>query len=104
MEDPEIKAMESIYAAIKELDAEAQARVLAWAANRVGVKGIQEVRRQNGSGGATADGEAELDREFADFVDLFDAVRPATDAMRALVGAYWVQAELSRPSFNAQEV
>ena len=109
-EDPEIKAMGTITAALVDLDSEVQARVLDWAARRFNLTpttGGRGPSSSSGQGrkGETASGGASTEQpEFQDFVDLFDAARPRTDAERALVGGYWFQNISGKSDFQSQEV
>src|SRR2546428_379857 len=108
-EDPEIKAMGTIARALVDLDSEAQARVLDWAARRFNVslpsgggasgRGLGDGR----TGGGGPDLNPPRDAEFQDFVDLFDGAGPRTDAERALVGGYWFQIVGGNTDFQSQE-
>ncbi len=107
-DDPELRAMTAVLASLSDLDGAAQARVIDWAAKRLGVtagqarKGVSVTHRGDGNGdGADS---SQIEREHVDFVDLYDATTPGTDAERALVGGYWFQQELRNSSFNSQQV
>jgi hypothetical protein len=103
MADPEIDAMSALATALADLEEDARGRVLRWAAERYGVSltvssgGRHSGVAANGSGG---DGGGEVtDEEIADqapvyehFADLFSKAQPKTDADKALVAAYWLQA------------
>jgi len=109
-EDPEIHAMGTIAGALVDLDSEAQARVLDWAARRFNVSipsGGGASSRGRGDGrndGGGPDHNPPGDVEFQDFVDLYDSAGPRTDADRALVGGYWFQIVGGNSDFQAQEV
>jgi hypothetical protein len=109
-EDPEIKAMGTIAGALVDLDKEAQARVLDWAARRFDVSlpsggsPSGRGRREGRNGGGGSDLNPPEDVEFQDFVDLFDGAGPRTDAERALVGGYWFQIIGGSSDFQSQEV
>jgi hypothetical protein len=108
-DDKEIAAISSVSRALEGLEEDARLRVLEWAMRRFGASqgaglmpalGMQGAPTVGaGSGSPQEDGPA-----FEDFVDLFDATSPQTDAERALVGGYWFQVELGNPDFQSQEV
>jgi len=103
LDDPEIKAMQTIASTLTTLDEASQGRVIEWVARRFGVV----VRATYGAGflttaGASA-GSGQVS-DFADFADLLGATNPRTDVERALVGGYWFQAVKASTSFNAQDV
>lgn len=108
--DPEIEAMSTIASALGGL--ETRARVLRWAAERYGAAVVQP-RRPEPGGFATTEatdrqrqigGSATPDPVFTDFVDLFDAVDPKTDAEKALTAAYWLQVVSKQPSWQSLRV
>lgn len=107
-EDPEVKAMTDVFSSLNGLEQEAQARVLRWVTSKLGISIDQGTRgrslQRSRNGGDSEDSGPEKERQFEDFVDLFDVTEPRTEAERALVGGYWFQAELGGPSFNAQQV
>ena len=107
--DQEVKAMGNVAAALEGLDEDAIARVLRWAAQRFGgAKGEALVSATPGSGGSGNGGSgASVIHEppaFEDFVDLFDAATPKTEADRALVGGYWLQVVSGNADFQSQDV
>ncbi len=101
MGDPEIEAMSAVATALTDLEEDAQGRVLRWAAERYGVS-IDTPSRRVGVGAAdqTEDWskevtEAEIAEEapaYEHFAELFAKAQPKTDADKALVAAYWLQA------------
>jgi hypothetical protein len=109
-EDPEISAIALIASALESLDEDARRRVLEWAARRF------DIGLSSGAGAglgklgshrerAVPTGDQGLENgEFQDFVDLFDAAGPSTEAERALVGGYWFQAVSGNSDFQAQQV
>lgn len=101
MGDSEIEAMSAIATALTDLEEDTQGRVLRWAAERYGVRIATTSRRA----GAGADDQAEdwneevTEEEIAEeapayehFAELFAKAQPKTDADKALVAAYWLQA------------
>lgn len=105
-EDLEIKSMSQMSEALAQLDDDARARVLDWAAKRFGVPLSRSPRgsdteRDDLTGGL---GERSQEGEFKVFADLYDAANPKQDTDRALVGGYWFQAVQGQPDFTGQQV
>lgn len=106
-QDPEIAAMGAIVDALSELEEDARTRALGWAAQRYGVKLVTGAGSRGGiAPGLTAEdaGSGSTSEEYGDFVDLFHAADPKTDADKTLVGGYWFQVVHGRSSFTGQEV
>jgi hypothetical protein len=104
--DPEIAAMGSISGAMSKLDSEQQVRVLRWAADRWGVKGLKfggelpkdEVEtdddsRGSGSGGAPA--------TYGSIDELFESGVAKTNTQKALLAAYWFQVIQANAGFQS---
>ncbi|MFD6530127.1 hypothetical protein [Streptomyces sp. NPDC060184] len=110
MGDPEIDAMSAVTDALRNLEEEAQGRVLRWAAERYGVMIGYSTASKNSSGGefvAVEVSEEEISAEapkFEHFAELFNAAAPKTDVDRALVAGYWFQAVQGGPSFQALDL
>lgn len=102
-EDAEIKAIQALVAALKDLEPDVRARVLGWAAERYGV-GIAPRRKTAASPEAAPTPSEEPDRQFGSFAELHDRANPKTEAMRALVGGYWFQAQQHQADFTGQQV
>lgn len=100
--DPELQAMATVASALGGLDAEGQTRVLRWAADKFGVTitGKSATTHVNGSD----DKDQTQHGNFADFVDLFDAVNPSGNLEKALTGAYWVQVVEGASSWQSHQV
>ncbi len=101
--------MSAVALALTDLEQDARARVLYWAAQRYDITFSQKGRLNQpatdglpGRGGSSR--EEPSGSEFATFVDLYDAANPSTDIERALLGGYWFQVELGNPDFQAQSV
>lgn len=101
MADPEIDAMSAVASALTDLEEDAQGRVLRWAAERYGVNVIASGRRgatgndDQGAGAFQGVTEEEIVDEgpaYEHFAELFADAQPKTDADKALVAAYWLQA------------
>jgi len=95
--------MGAVSAALSDLENEATARVIEWAAKRYGVA-ITATADRKGQVGSSNDGAGYVGVQYKHFVDLFDAAGPNTDAERALVATYWFQEIRHQPSFQAQEL
>jgi len=103
-EDPEIKSMGEIAAALEGLDVEARRRVLDWSANKFGIDLGRPIRSSpSGIGGHVGESTGG-DEDYAAFVDLFDVTNPKTEPSKALVGGYWFQVTANQVSFDAQQV
>lgn len=96
--DPEIEAMAAVAGALKGLEEEAQIRVLRWAADRYGLKGIKI-----GGGGASdstddpddsrggGSGDGGEQPTYASIDELFESGVAKTNTQKALLAAYWFQ-------------
>ena len=100
-EDRELSAMQAISRALADLDESERGRVLTWAASRYSVL-LPKLSGGKASGAADPGDEELGSREFAEFVDLYDATNPRTDVERAAVAAYWFQVVQGTPTFQAQ--
>jgi hypothetical protein len=123
MPDVEIEAMGKLADALSELEEDARARVLRWAAERYGVETLQPRRHKGRTGGPSerVDLEDEDDedggnassstgagngggQQFEHFAEFYDAVDPSNDPERVLVAAYWTQVHLGKSTFGSQEL
>ncbi len=98
--DQEIQAMASISSALSELEDDARARVLRWAADRFGVSGLESGTIQGTPATATSSSSAEESdngdleeptEEFDTFAELFAQANPSSEALKVLVAGYWHQ-------------
>jgi hypothetical protein len=112
MADPEIEAITAVAAALDDLEEEVRNRVLRWAAERYGVNLPTGGERGGaGRGGPTGGGDGADDvteREIVEeapvyehFAELFAKAQPKTDADKALVAAYWMQAIQSQGTWQS---
>lgn len=111
MGDPEIDAMSAVATALTDLEEDARARVLRWAADRYGVVMASTARRADeGRAVHTEVGPSEVtDEEIAEeaptyhhFAELFGAASPKTNEDKALVAAYWVQVHEAHESWASR--
>lgn len=111
MGDPEIDAMSAVATALTDLEEDARARVLRWAADRYGVAMSPATRRVDGSGAVDSEaGASEVtDKEIAEeaptyqhFAELFAAASPKSNEDKALVAAYWVQVHEAHESWASR--
>lgn len=109
----EIEAMRSIAQHVGSLDEAARERVLSWVASRFDIMLAPVASRAKGVAsaidrGGHSDGHSSLVDDsspaFAHAAELFDATRPGTDADKALVLAYWLQACQGNASFTSRQV
>lgn len=104
-EDPEVTAMQQLTKSLTPLDEAARQRVIDWAIQRFGSGGSTNVKRPAlpGNNRQTPAGDAG-GSTYADFADLYDAAKPKTDHLKALVGGYWLQVCQSEASFPSASV
>ena len=104
MPDPEIEAMGTVAGALADLDEAARERVLRWAASRyevqVKIGGIGNPEKTNENRNDSGDGGSH-GASYEHFAELFDAASPASNADKALVAAYWVQAEQGNEQWSS---
>lgn len=122
MPDAEIEAMGKVADALGDLEVEARARVLRWAAERYRVE-VAPLRRRGGKvddfnedhvgdedqengvdddNGST--GGSGTPQQFEHFAELYDATDPSSDQERVLVAAYWTQVKLGKSPFGSAEL
>lgn len=110
-DDPEVTAMQQLNASLAPLDEAARQRVIDWANKRYGGviaaaaasdRAAQHVAEKRAAYGTATTHTNES--EYADFADLYDAVNPKTDHMKALVGGYWLQVCGKATSFPSADV
>lgn len=103
-QDPEIAAMAALASALHGLDAEAQGRVMKWAASRYGIADLKipEKGRHEESEDQSlkrgGDGSAD---QASTIHDLFERAKPKTQMDRALVAAYWFQVVQGATGFGS---
>jgi hypothetical protein len=102
VQDPELTAMTKVAEALSVLDEGARERVLTWSSSKFNITiGRPAGRGAGGTTGGAEGGPGDV-REFNEFVDLFDAANPRTDAERAAVAGYWFQLIQSNASWQSQ--
>jgi hypothetical protein len=90
----EVRALGRVVDAVDGLDARAIQRVLEWAWKRFVGAGLPEPAASRAAAAA----------EPADLADLYVAARPATDADKVLVVAYWHQVNTGKENLDAQTI
>lgn len=95
----EIKAIQTIAAALDALDDDERTRVLEWAVSKYGV--AVQTKKQSKGLADSPKGEAQP-QAFEDFSDLYNAVAPKSDVTRALVAGYWFQIIEGQATFASQ--
>lgn len=101
VQDPEIKAMAEVAAAIGELEPEARRRVLKWALDRYRpASGTVMEDRDDHETGPDETSPHRPAGGFADFPALFDAANPDSAAEKALVAGYWFQVIQGEEDFD----
>lgn len=100
MADSELTAMQTVFDTLHGLDEQAQARVLAWVTNKLGVKNPAAAQPKPDP---EPDDEPDTDRSgFATFADLYDAASPDAGPDKALVAGYWLQVCQGQEQFSGQ--
>jgi hypothetical protein len=108
--DPEIEAMSAVATALKDLESDVRGRVLRWAAERYDVR-MPTGGRVGGAGDGSSVEDDVTDAEIAEeapvyehMAELFARAQPKTDADKALVAAYWVQAIQGQSKWQAADL
>jgi hypothetical protein len=97
-DDPEVTAVAQVIETLEPLDPDTRRRVLALASSRYSGD------RSSSPLGSTITSLLNGVGEYTEFVDLFHAFNPKTEAERALVAGYWFQVLQGRPALLAQEI
>jgi len=95
----EIKAIQAMADALDPLDDDARRRVLEWAGSKYGAA-VPDKPKTAGSSPTRKDGAQP--EGFEDFSDLYNAVAPKSDVIRALVAGYWYQVIEDQAPFGSQ--
>jgi hypothetical protein len=108
-DDPELKAMSAIKAALEPLDEETRRHVLRWAVQRFDVE--LPVGNDQPSDGQASAGRGDPGRgagkrlaDFSDVASLVGAANPKTDQDRALIVATWIQVVGGNATLGSQAV
>jgi len=97
--DVEISAMGKLTEALESLDESARSRVLRWASDRYDITLNATVKKPSNSNYETDDDEADDDKEFETFADLYVATNPSATTDKLLVAGYWHQVIGGSPDF-----
>ena len=97
--DPELEAIAAVAAALRPLSDQEKRRVVEWAAKRYGVEVAAPSTGKRVDRVTGRDGD-----EYEHFAELFDRAQPKTDAQKALVASYWVQAIEGKTQFSSVDV
>lgn len=108
--DPELDAMQTLLAALAELDDDARARVLGWVASRYEINLAAKPTRQPIATEEQAAAEVQAPPALTGFQNigaLFAAAEPKTNGEKALVAGFWLQtrgdaAELTGQAINTE--
>ena len=106
MSDPiaELEAMKKVAEALGDLESEARARVLNWAADHYAVGDVKQRSRVAHDEGVPTGGDNDEGQAFETIGDLFASAQPGSDAEKALVAGYWLQVEQGSGGFGTQEI
>ncbi|TDC62471.1 hypothetical protein [Streptomyces hainanensis] len=119
MSDPEIEAMSAVSSAFSELEDEARARVLRWAADKYGAPLSHTLKSGSQTDHLTVDANDAVQQvpgevmrpastqsaaTYEHFADLYSAASPTTRQERVLVAAYWFQKVVGQETFQSSEL
>lgn len=99
----ELQAMSQVENALAGLSDDERNRVLRWAAERFGLRGLSGAATRDASTGQQQDkttGNAA--EEHSDLAEFFAAARPSSDVEKALVVGYWFQYRVGNAELEAQ--
>lgn len=96
--------MSKVSEALAELEPEARARVLSWAADRYEISGVTKTQLR---GQPANEGVEEANAGTSDYesmADLYAAAGPSTNPERVLVAGYWLQTKQGASNFSSHEI
>ena len=102
--DPELRAMITVYEALKDLDDPAQVRVIEWVSGKLELEHAKRFYPENDWG---PEGASHGERSLLDFVsvaDAFAAANPKNTADKALVVAAYLQASKGGVDVSGREI
>lgn len=100
----ELDAMKKVAEALEDLESEARARVLNWAADHYAVGEVKQHSRVVSGNEVTSGEDIGGEQAFETIGDLFAKTQPSSDAEKALVAGYWLQVEQGSTGFGTQEI
>ena len=102
--DPELRAMITVYDALKDLDDEAKTRVIEWVSGKLQLAYDKKIHSggPKGSGGIQYEEKGLLD--FAAVADAFAMANPKNTADKALVVAAFLQASKGGDDVSGREI
>jgi len=105
----EIDAMKAVADALDGLPGDSVRRVLSWAIGAFDAGAplptqSMSPKAQKESAGEAVDLGQDLGTDINELADLYYAVDPDTDSMKALVGTYWLTKYEGQPDVDAQSV
>ena len=102
--DPELRAMITVYEALKDLDDEARVRVIEWVSGKFQLEHAQGFYPENDrSPEGTGYGETGL-MDFGSVADAFAVANPKNTADKALVVAAYLQASKGGVDVSGREI
>ncbi len=110
VEDKEILAMQTVFKALEQLDAESHQRIFEYIAARLGLSSVVGTRSsslataQENGGQTILEENSPREREFETLAELHEAANPQSDKDRVLVAAYWLQICGGAESFVSYDV
>ena len=102
--DPELRAMITVYEALKDLDDEAKARVIEWTSGKFELAYGERIYPRTYRGPQGPEYEERDLMEFATVADAFAVANPKNTADKALVVAGYLQASKGGSNVSGREI
>jgi hypothetical protein len=102
--DPELRAMITVYEALKDLDDEAKGRVIEWVSGKLELVYAKRFRPESDMGPQGMEYEEKGLLDFASVAEAFAVANPKNTAEKALVVAAYLQASKGGVDVSGREI
>ncbi len=102
--DPELRAMITVYEALKDLDEQAKVRVIEWVSGKLELGHAKRFYPENDWGPEAASHEERGLMDFGSLADAFAVANPKNTADKALVVAAYLQASKGGIDVSGREI
>lgn len=102
--DPELRAMITVYEALKDLDDEAKIRVIEWVSGRFELEDSERLHPEEDQGPEETRFEEKGLMDFGSVADAFAKANPKNTADKALVVAAYLQASKGGADISGREI
>ena len=102
--DPELRAMITVYEALKDLDDQAKVRVIEWVSGKLELEDAKRFYPENDWGPEGAGHEERGLMDFGSIADAFAIANPKNTADKALVVAAYLQASKGGIDVSGREI